>query len=82
MFRWYVKDRYQEDHEERAAALGCGIILEDTSSQVDVRSPLPHVIVQTLNRRPDGGVDNVFPDLPNSRATLAALNAVREPASP
>ncbi len=43
---WYVKARGQSDHEQRAAALGCEIILEDTSSQVDLNDSLPHVIVQ------------------------------------
>jgi len=46
MHIWYVKARYQEDHEERAQALGISIILEDTSTQVNPSDPLPHVIVQ------------------------------------
>ena len=46
MFKWYVKARYQIDHEERAKALGCDIILEDTSEQVNPHDALPHVIIQ------------------------------------
>ena len=46
MHRWYVKARYQIDHEERAKALECDYILEDTSSQVNPKDALPHVIIQ------------------------------------
>jgi len=46
MHKWYVKARYQEGHDERAAALGCDLILEDTSAQVDPTNSLPHVIIQ------------------------------------
>tara|TARA_R110002020_G_scaffold129310_4_gene289614 strand:- start:1852 stop:2133 length:282 start_codon:yes stop_codon:yes gene_type:complete len=46
MHRWYVKARYQEDHEERAAYLKCDLVLEDTSSQVNPDDALPHVIIQ------------------------------------
>ena len=41
MFKWYVKARYQIDHEERAKALGCDLILEDTSAQVNPNDALP-----------------------------------------
>jgi len=43
---WYVKKRYQTDHNERAAELEIEIILEDTSPQVDSADQLPHVIIQ------------------------------------
>jgi len=46
MHRWYVKARYQEDHDERAASLKCDVVLEDTSSQVNSQDALPHVIIQ------------------------------------
>ena len=51
MFKWYVKARYQLDHEERAKALGCDIILEDTSAQVNPNDALPHVIIQVGRRK-------------------------------
>lgn len=46
MHCWYVKKRYQIDHEERREILGIDIVLEDTSAQVDSDSPLPHIIIQ------------------------------------
>jgi hypothetical protein len=74
MHRWYVKARYQEDHEERAATLGCEVVLEDTSSQVDSNDALPHVIVQ-VGRVVDGIYSEpttVFPE-PVTKAELDAV---------
>ena len=49
MHRWYVKARFQTDHDERAKVLGCDCVLEDTSSQVNPADLLPHVIIQVRN---------------------------------
>ena len=75
MHRWYVKARYQEDHDERSVALGCDYVLEDTSAQVDPTDSLPHVIIQ-VGRAGDDGSYNfpslVFPE-PVLRSTLDAV---------
>ena len=74
MHRWYVKAHDQTDYAARAALLGCSIILESTSTQVNPAIPLPHVIIQTRL-----GVNHVFPEPTSSDA----LNAVRdEPETP
>ena len=62
MFKWYVKARNQKDHYERCAELGCDVVLEDTSPQVDPATPLPHVIVQyhvQKQRGPDAELEPV-----------------------
>ena len=58
MHRWYVKARYQEDHNERSAALGCEIVLEDTSPQVNPEDELPHVLIQVGRLGDDGEYTN------------------------
>jgi hypothetical protein len=88
MHRWYVKARYQEDHDERAAALGCDCVLEDTSSQVNWDYALPHVIVQA-GRVVDGIYSEpniVFPE-PVTKAELDAVpvdepNPANNPSDP
>jgi hypothetical protein len=65
--KWYVKARYQEDHEARAKILGCDAILEDTSSQVDPLNALPHLIVQNAS-----GINSILEE-PVSLNELSAL---------
>ena len=80
MHRWYVKARYQEDHEERAAALECDLVLEDTSSQVNSQDALPHVIIQVgrlqevVNPEDNLYIDETIVFL--EPVTLQELNAV------
>lgn len=78
MFRWYVKGRNQPDYNERAKALNCDWVLEDTSSQVDPGQDSPHVIVQVI-RIIDGEsryINEIFPE----PTTLEILNSVEEDA--
>jgi hypothetical protein len=75
MHRWYVKARYQEDHEERAATLQCGVIVEDTSSQVNSQDALPHVIIQVGRLQEDNLYINENIVLLEP-VTLEQLNAV------
>ena len=65
--RWYVKARYQLDHEQRANILECPLILEDTSSQVKAEHSLPHLILQD-----DAGTNHVLLE-PVSLLELTAL---------
>jgi len=75
MHKWYVKARFQEDHDERAEALGVSIVLEDTSSIVDSANSLPHVIVQVGRLADDG--EYTFENLiflePVEKSTLDAI---------
>jgi len=75
MHKWYVKARFQEDHDERAEALGVSIVLEDTSAQVDSANSLPHVIVQVGRLADDGGYsfENLIFLEPVEKSTLDAI---------
>lgn len=76
MQKWYVKARQQTDHAERASLLGCDLIIEDTSSQVNPETPLPHVIVQTITKT--GFLNTVFvePVSADQRAVMDRLKDV------
>jgi len=77
MRRWYVKARFQEDHDKRAKDLACDYVLEDTSTQVNPSDALPHVIIQVgrvpKTARPDGMTyidENIVFEEPVSLQTL------------
>jgi hypothetical protein len=75
MHRWYVKARYQEGHDERSAALGCDLVLEDTSPPVNSEDALPHVIVQVGRLADDGeySFENLIFLEPVEKSTLDAI---------
>ena len=81
MHRWYIKARGQEDHDERAEALGCSTVSEDTSAPVNLEDSLPHVIIQRKRFNPLLGASGeletqtlVFPE-PVEKSTLDAVPA-------